>query len=139
MNKALLDTDIVSEIAKSKDQAVANNAKNHLRSFGHYTLSAVTVMELVRGFQKVQATARLNAFLATLPYMELLIFDQAAAELAGRIAGELERTGRPIGASDTMIAAIAIENGLELVTGNTSDFQRVQNLGYPLTLINWWI
>ena len=96
-------------------------------------------MELVRGFQKVQATARLNAFLATLPYMELLIFDQAAAELAGRIAGELERTGRPIGASDTMIAAIAIENGLELVTGNTSDFQRVQNLGYPLTLINWWI
>ena len=137
MNKALLDTDIVSEIGKSKDQTVANNAKTYLRSFGHYTLSAVTVMEVVRGFQKVQATARLNAFLATLPYMELLIFDQAAAELAGRIAGELERTGRPIGTSDTMIAAIAIENGLELVTGNASDFQHVRNLGYPLTLVNW--
>jgi tRNA(fMet)-specific endonuclease VapC len=36
-----------------------------------------------------------------------------------------------------MIAAIAIENGLELVTGNTSDFQRVQQFGYPLTLVNW--
>src|SRR5512135_1818345 len=26
---------------------------------------------------------------------------------------------------------------LELVTGNTSDFQRVQQLGYPLILANW--
>jgi predicted nucleic acid-binding protein len=69
--------------------------------------------------------------------MEVLQFDQPAAELAGRIAGELERTGRPIGTADTMIAAIAIDNGLELVTGNTSDFQRVQQLGYPLTLVNW--
>ena len=34
-------------------------------------------------------------------------------------------------------AAIAIENGLELVTGNMSDLQRVQHLGYPLTLVNW--
>ena len=35
-----------------------------------------------------------------------------------------------------MIAAIALEHGLELVTGNTSDFQRVQQLGYPLILAN---
>jgi tRNA(fMet)-specific endonuclease VapC len=75
-----------------------------------------------------------SPFLATLPHMELLPFDQAAAELAGRIAGDLERIGQPIGVADTMIAAIAIENGLELVTGNTSDYQRVQQLGYPLVL-----
>lgn len=137
MNKALLDTDMVSEIGKSRDQVVASNAKTYRRSFGHYTLSTVTVMEVVRGFQKTQAIARLNAFLAALPYMELLVLDQAAAELAGKIAGELERTGRPIGTADTMIAAIAIENGLELVTGNTSDFQRIQALGYPLTLVDW--
>jgi tRNA(fMet)-specific endonuclease VapC len=36
-----------------------------------------------------------------------------------------------------MIAAIAIEQGLELVTGNTAYFQRVQQLGYPLTLTDW--
>ena len=35
-----------------------------------------------------------------------------------------------------MIAAVAIENGLELATGNTTDYQRVQQLGYPLTLVN---
>jgi tRNA(fMet)-specific endonuclease VapC len=137
LNKALLDTDILSEIGKAKDATVATNAKTYRRSFGHYTLSAVSVMEIVRGFQKTQATSRLNGFLATLPHMEVILFDQPAAELAGRIAGDLERTGRPIGTADTMIAAIAIEQGLELVTGNTSDFQRVQALGYPLTLVNW--
>ena len=36
-----------------------------------------------------------------------------------------------------MIAAIAIGHGLELVTGNTAHFQRVQQLGYSLTLVNW--
>ena len=94
-------------------------------------------MEVVSGFQRTQAIARLNAFLATLPHMEILAFDESAAELAGRIAGDLERIGHPIGVPDTMIAAIAIDNGLELVTGNTSDYQRVQQLGYPLTLVNW--
>jgi tRNA(fMet)-specific endonuclease VapC len=113
------------------------NAKTYRRSFGHYTLSTVSVMEVVSGFQRTQATGRLNAFLATLSHMEILPFEQSAAELAGRIAGDLERSGQPIGVADTMIAAIAIDNGLELVTGNTSNYQRVQQLGYPLTLANW--
>jgi predicted nucleic acid-binding protein len=38
-----------------------------------------------------------------------------------------------------MIAAIALVHGLELVTGNTAHYQRIQNLGYPLTLIDWRI
>jgi predicted nucleic acid-binding protein len=58
-------------------------------------------------------------------------FDQAAAELAGRIAGELERIGQPIGTADPMIAATARHHGLELVTANTSHFQRIQQLGHP--------
>jgi len=36
-----------------------------------------------------------------------------------------------------MIAAIVVVHGLELVTGNTAHYQRIQQLGYPLTLVNW--
>src|SRR5207237_7671229 len=68
---------------------------------------------------------------------EVLGFDQPAAELAGRIWGDLERTGQPIGLADPVIAAIALTHSLELVTGNTSHYQRIQQLGYPLTLVNW--
>jgi tRNA(fMet)-specific endonuclease VapC len=45
--------------------------------------------------------------------------------------------GQPIGTADPMITAIALHHGLELVTGNTAHFQRVQQLGYPLILANW--
>jgi len=137
LNKAILDTDTLSEIGKAKNPAIVGNAKTYRRSFGHYTLSVVTVMEIVRGFQQTHAHARLNAFLSTLPHMEVLPFDQHEAELAGRIAGELHRLGRPIEMADTMIAATAITHGLELVTGNTAHHQKVQQIGYPLTLVNW--
>jgi tRNA(fMet)-specific endonuclease VapC len=103
LNKALLDTDIMSEIGKAKNPTVAANAKTYRRSFGHFTLSTVSVMEVVRGFKRTQAVARLNAFLATLPHMEILSFDEPAAELAGRIAGDLERIGQSIGVPDTII------------------------------------
>jgi predicted nucleic acid-binding protein len=39
--------------------------------------------------------------------------------------------------ADPMIAAIAIQHSLDLVTGNASHFQRIQQLGYPLTLTTW--
>lgn len=139
MNKAILDTDIFSEIIKGVDQTVAAHAKTYRRAFGHYTIAAVTVMEIVQGYQQKQAARQLQAFLSALPSQEVLSFEEANAQLAGRIAGELERTGRPIGTADSMIAAVALQHGLELVTGNTAHFERVQQLGYPLILANWRI
>jgi tRNA(fMet)-specific endonuclease VapC len=137
LNKALLDTDIYSEILKAVDQTVTGNAIAYRQAQGILTLSTVTVMEVVRGFQKNQSQRKLQNFLSAIASEEVLTFDQPAAELAGRIAGELERVGRPIGVADPMIAAIALNHGLEVVTGNTTHFQRIQQLGYPLTLVNW--
>jgi tRNA(fMet)-specific endonuclease VapC len=137
LNKALLDTDIYSEILKAANPTVTANATTYRKAQGFLTFSAVTVMEVVRGFQKNQSIRRLNAFLTAIALEEILPFDQPAAELAGHIAGELERIGQPIGTADPMIAAIALHHGLELITSNTSHFQRVQQLGYPLILVNW--
>ena len=69
--------------------------------------------------------------------MVVVSFAESAAELAGRIAGEMERLGRPIDMADSMIGAIALEHDLEPVTGNIAHFQRVQQIGHPLTLANW--
>jgi tRNA(fMet)-specific endonuclease VapC len=137
VNKSLLDTDILSEIGKGIDQTVARNSAAYRTAFGRYTLSTVSVMEVIRGLEKRQSVRRLQAFLVSLPSLEILPFAESAAELAARIVGKLERTGQPIGIADPMIAAIALTHGLELVTGNTAHFQRIQQLGYPLTLANW--
>jgi tRNA(fMet)-specific endonuclease VapC len=100
-------------------------------------VSTITVMEIIRGFQRTQSQRKLQSFLMAIAFEEVLTFDQHAAELAGQIAGDLERMGQSIGVADPMIAAIAIQHGLELVTGNTIHFQRIQQLGYPLILANW--
>jgi tRNA(fMet)-specific endonuclease VapC len=137
VNKALLDTDILSEIFKGNNPAIARNATTYRRAVGYYTLSAITVMEIVSGLQRVQRPDRVQTFMTDISGEEVFLFDLASGKLAGEIAGDLERTGQPIGTADPMIAAIAIEHGLELVTGNTAHFQRIQQLGYPLTLANW--
>ena len=94
-------------------------------------------MQIVYGFQRVQNARRLQDFLTAVAVEEVLEFERNAAELAGRIAGDLDRTGQIIGKADPMIAAVALQHGLELVTGNTTHYQRIQQLGYPLTLVNW--
>lgn len=137
MNKGLLDTDTLSEIGKGVNPTVAAHATTYRRAFGFYTLSAISVMEITRGFQRTNSTRRLQSFLASIAGQEVIAFDQADAELAGRIAGELERNGKPIGIADPMIAALALNHGLELITGNTAHFQWIQQLGYSLILANW--
>lgn len=137
MNKALLDTDIYSEVLKAVDPNVARNATAYRQAQGVLTLSSVTVMELVRGFEKRQSPRKLQAFLTAVSAEEVLDITRFDAELAGRISGELERVGKPIGMADPMIAAIALTHGLEVVTGNTGHFLRIQQLGYSLVLTNW--
>jgi predicted nucleic acid-binding protein len=139
MNKALLDTDIYSEVLRAVNATVIGHATTHRQANGRLTLSVITVMEMVKGFQQVQQPQRIAAVLTHVGSEEVLEFDQPAAELAGRIWGDLERTGQPIGLADPMIAAIALTNSLDLVTGNTAHYQRIQQLGYPLTVVNWRI
>jgi len=139
LNKALLDTDTLSELSKGVDQTVTRNGAVYRSAFGRYTFSVVTLMEIVRGFQQKQSQRRLQNFLTSIAAEEIIPFDQTDAELAGRIAGDLERVGRPIGVADPMIAAIATTRGLELVSGNTAHFQRIQQLGYFITLVDWRI
>ncbi len=139
MNKALLDTDTYSEILKGKNPVIARNAAAYRQQQGTLSVSAITVMEVVYGFQRVQNAQRLRQFLAAVASEEVLAFDQDAAELAGQIFGDLDRTGQTIGFADPMIAAVALRYGLDLVTGNTNHFTRIVQLGYPLTLANWRI
>lgn len=137
MNKAMLDTDIFSELGKGVNQTVISNGLEYLGTFEQYTISVVSVQEIVRGLQKKLATGQLRDFDLSLSLVETLLFDRNAAEIAGRIEGKLERVGRPIGRADPMIAAIALTNDLELVTGNTAHYRRIQEIGYPLVLHNW--
>jgi tRNA(fMet)-specific endonuclease VapC len=123
VNKPLLDTNIYSEALKAVDQNVAGNAAAYRKANGFLTISVITIREV----PKVGGSNRIQAFRNAIAPEEILPFDQDAADLAGQIAGDLDNVGRPIGRCDPMIAAVAITHSLELVTGNTSDYQRLHH------------
>lgn len=137
MDKALLDTDTLSEVLKGKDPNVVIRASAYHAQFGRYIIASVTVMEVVKGLHKIQQPQRVQQFTSYLGSLEILSFDTAAAELAGLIYADLERTGQPIGWAAPMIAAVAIRHGLLLTTGNINHYQRIVNLGYGVRLDNW--
>jgi tRNA(fMet)-specific endonuclease VapC len=137
MNKALLDTDIYSEVLRGVNPTVVGHANAYRWDHGRLTISVITLMEMIKGFQKIQQVGKLASVLNLVDSEEVLEFGRPAANVAGRIWGDLERTGQSIGLADPMIAAIAMTSGLDLVTGNTAHYQRIQRLGYPLSLTNW--
>ncbi len=139
MERTLLDIDIFSEVLKQKHPRVTGNAQQYHQQFGRYTISTITVLEIVKGFHKLNRENDIQRLLPKLWTAELVTLNIKSAELAGRIYADLERTGQPIGRADPMIAAIAIEQKLVLATGNEQHYQRIQELGYDLTITNWKI
>jgi predicted nucleic acid-binding protein len=94
-------------------------------------------VEVVRGLQKIGSAGRIADVIRSIRAETVLPFDADVAVTAGKIYGDLERTGQTIGRADPMIAATAIHHGLALVTGNHRHFERVVQLGYSLQLENW--
>lgn len=137
MSRRLLDTDILSEIIKGKNAAIAARATAYVAKQGRFTTSAVSVAEIVYGLRRIRREDRIALFESSLSTVEVLPFDDAAARLAGRINADLERNGRVIGMPDVMIAAIAIHGGLPIVTGNIAHFEQVRSAGYDLVIDNW--
>jgi tRNA(fMet)-specific endonuclease VapC len=101
---------------------------------GSVVLCSVVVAELLygahRSARKAQTLSQVQTFCGG--FLSLPFDDRAAAEY-GQIRAHLVGLGTPIGPNDLMIAAIALANGLILVTHNTAEFSRVPGL----TLEDW--
>ena len=103
---------------------------------GDVALCSVVVAELLfgalRSHQAVKNLADVRAFTSGFPSLP---FDDRAADEYAKVRADLTARGTLIGPNDLMIAAIALANGLILVTHNTTEFSRVAGL----TLDDWQI
>ena len=52
-------------------------------AYAHYTISVITLLEIVKGFHKLQREDRVQQFLDELPGVELLTLDQRNAASRG--------------------------------------------------------
>jgi tRNA(fMet)-specific endonuclease VapC len=137
VNRALVDTDILSEIMRARNERVLENARKYVGAHSRFTVSAITVAEVVKGLQKALRSDALERFIDELPQFEILAVDTGVAILAGKMYAELERSGQPIGRADPLIAATASMHRLTLITGNVAHYDRIPELGFALDVANW--
>ncbi len=128
----ILDTNIISYIIKNQDYALIDKFEK-LSKNNSIVVSSITVAELYYGVRKKSSQkleALVNEFLLPL---QRLAFDEKAAYEYGNIRAELELKGKIIGPNDLLIAAHARSLDAVLITNNTKEFQRVENL----VIENW--
>ena len=125
--KYMLDINICIYAIKHKPPEVIKNFLTH--NPDDICVSSITYGELMHGVEKSQAVERNRAaMILFLSSISILSFDSYAAEEYGKVRAELERKGTPIGPMDMLIAGHARSERLILITNNTREFFRVENL-----------
>jgi tRNA(fMet)-specific endonuclease VapC len=120
----LLDTNVVSELTKPlPDAAVVLALRQHE---SQCAISAITLEELAFGGARLKLPQRRDWFAEWLAGLSarlpVLPFDAAAALWLGRERARLQALGRSAPRADGEIAAVAVTQGLILVTRNGRDF-----------------
>jgi tRNA(fMet)-specific endonuclease VapC len=103
-------------------------------------ISMITIGEIAKGISKMPSSKRkeslitwLNENLPNRFKHRILSIDFSTMVLWGNLVGQLEQNGRPLPAMDSLIAAIALQNSLSLVTRNEKDFA-----GTGVVIVNPW-
>ena len=125
--KYMLDTNICIFIIKQKPE---NVSKRFLQlEPGDICISSITYAELVHGVEKSQARGKNRLALTIfLSEIQIMPFDDLAAQVYGKVKTDLQKKGTVIGPFDTLIAAHAKSLHLVLITNNTREFARVEGL-----------
>ena len=123
----MLDTDILSDLLKRTPSPELQEKVRTVPVEEQFT-SSITLGELIYGAQKKRSERLLSQVRRIVANLQILPFSSSAAAVYGQVRAELEAAGNPIGEADTRIAAIALEHGLIVVTGNVRHFGRVRDL-----------
>jgi tRNA(fMet)-specific endonuclease VapC len=126
----MLDTNICSFIIHERPQVLLERLQSAAAKQHRIVISVITYYEMLLGTIGRSASPRhaalVEAFVARVS--AIVAWDRTAAEEALRIRTALSAKGTPIGGNDTMIAGHAVAADCVLITNNTREFCRVENL-----------
>lgn len=125
--KYMLDTNMCIYAIKERPISVVQELRKHNSS--DVCISSITYAELMHGVEKSEQKNQNRMALALmLSPIKILGFDDKAAEEYGKLRANLEKKGQIIGPLDMLIASHAKSQGLTIVTNNTKEFERVDDL-----------
>lgn len=108
MTESLVDTDILSFYFKG-DQKVANKFNGYLREFDVINISIITYYEILGGLKFKDAERQIREFEEFVANNTIIHISEESAKII-------------------LIAGIAIENELTLITNNESHYQSIKGL-----------
>ena len=115
MTEAIVDTDILSFYFKGDERVVARFSE-YLKEFDQINISIVTYYEIIAGLKFKKAERQRYDFDDFINDNSIINISDESAKISGDIYTDLRQKGITIGTSDILIAGIAIENGLTLIT-----------------------
>jgi tRNA(fMet)-specific endonuclease VapC len=119
----LADTDVLIDYLMGT-QPMASQVLEYSESETLQT-SAITCFELLSGAKEGKRGDKVRHLVATIP---LLPLDREAATRAAAVRQQLTSSGLSIAMADSLIAGIALANGLPLLTRNRKHFEHVEGL-----------
>ena len=125
--KYFLDTNIISYIIKGKYPKIIEHLKKIPAQ--SIVIPSVVKAELECGARNSGCYEKI-----IIPYMQFLEpfdvkdFDSDASYFYGLIRQSLTEKGTPIGPNDLLIAATVLANNGTLITHNTKEFSRIEDL-----------
>jgi len=121
----LLDTNICSAHMRRP----AGLAHRFIQYSGRISIPTIALGELYAGAYMVPNPQPLLGDIRNLLHdVDVLPFDESAAEEFGKLRGLMKNRGLSVNPVDLQIASVAIANGLTLVTNNTRHFQNIPGL-----------
>ena len=126
--KWLLDTCVISELVARRPNKGVVDWVDSIEPESLY-LSVITIGEIAKGIQKLPESKRKRELRQWLEEDLLIRFDGRILVLGvdvllalGRLTGTLENKGKTMPAIDSLVAAVAMQWGLTIVTRNVSDY-----------------
>ena len=124
MNRVLIDTDILSYYFKG-NKVVVSNFEEYLQQYDLIEISVITYYEIVGGLSAKNAFSVFEDFVAE---NLVIAMTENSAKISAELYSTLRQSGNIVDDIDLLIAGIAIDNEMLLVTNNESHFNRIPGL-----------
>ncbi len=132
MKRVLIDTDILSYYFKG-DSDVVKNFSIYLDQYDLIEISMITYYEIISGLLAKNALKQLEIFEDFTNENIVLPLTEKSVKISAELYSSLRHSGNMLDDIDLLIAGVAIENELTLVTNNENHFARIPGL----SIENW--
>lgn len=128
MKPSMIDTDTLSYFLRHHPDIV-EKFQQYLKKYDKINLSIISYYEMLGGLKHKDAYRQLDKFQVFVKDSTVLLpVTDYSSQIASEIYAMLRKQGKPLDNMDILIASIAIENELVLVTHNRKHFGRIKNL-----------